>query len=228
MRKYHETISILTRSCLSLALIAGLGGCFGDDIGSGTRNAGGDDDVGDTDGGGGGGYDNDDCKLEGSAIGTDGATVYLGSRSVMLTDWVAKSDSPGEYVGFTVVTSDGSTVGYVVKTGGDLWHSTDVTWMHPGGMSGPDASGISNVDFCEECEGGDCDPPDDGGECNDPDGCDPGDGGSCTDPEGCDPDPDPGCTDPDGCDGGPDACDVNADCPSGEFCEGGECVPVVL
>jgi len=62
-------------------------------------------------------------------------------------------------------------------------------------------------------EPGPC-PPEWGGYCNDPDGCDPGTGLP------------PGCNDPDGCDpgtGAPPECTLDADCPTGEFCEGGAC-----
>lgn len=156
-----------------------------------------------------GAFDRDACKIEGSQIGREGATLRLGPKTVTFHDWVRKAGE-NEYVGFSITVTGADSVGYVVKASGELHHSTALTWLHPAGPDGGSkAPGISNVDVCEECEDGSCD----GGDgCSDPDGCpDGGDGGGCTDPDGC---PDgggdggggtggDGCTDPDGCpDGG--------------------------
>jgi hypothetical protein len=130
---------------------------------------GGDDgtDDGEDDGGDG---DRDDCKIEGEDIGRD-VVVELGSVSVTFGDWVAKEDSPGEYVGFTMTLEGADSIAYNVKAGGEVFADTALTWIHPAGASGPEAKGISNVDMCDE-DGGD-DGSDDGD-----DGSDDGDDGS--------------------------------------------------
>jgi hypothetical protein len=129
-----------------------------------------------------GAFDRDDCKIEGEQIGEEGAILRLGPKTVTFHDWVQKSGE-GEYVGFTISVTGASSVGYVVKTGGDLWPSSATTWLHPAGPEGMNkAPGISNVDVCEECEDGSCgDGGDGGGE-----GSGSGGGGDCTEPTGCD------------------------------------------
>jgi hypothetical protein len=112
--------------------------------------------------------DRDDCKIEGEDIGRD-VVVELGSVSVTFGDWVAKEDSPGEYVGFTMAVEGADGIAYRVKAGGEVFDDTALTWIHPAGTSGPEASGISNVDMCD-------DEDDDGGDHGD-DGGDAGDGG---------------------------------------------------
>ncbi len=186
----------------ALALVLSLAtACIG--IDSGRSNSGSDDDDDDGDG-----YDQDDCKIEGSAIGVVGLELSLGDVTVVFDSWTPKSDSPGEFAGFSFHTS-GGTVGYLVKTGTERWHSTDTTWQHPNGLSGPEVPAISNVDYCEECEDGDCDD----GDCNDPDGCGDGDGDSGG-ADGGVVEPDPECT-------------TDDDCATGEFCEGGTCHPII-
>jgi hypothetical protein len=189
------------KSALILALLPCLG-CIDIDSGSSASEG---DDVDDE-----GGHDNDDCKIEGSAIGVVGLELALGDVTVIFDSWTGKEDSPGEYVGFSFHTSTGSAVGYVVKSGGDLSHSTEFSWTNPNGLAGPAVPGISNVDYCEECEDGSCDDgggDGDGDGCENPDGCDPGDGG-----------------DGDGDDGG---CTTDDECATGEFCEGGTCQPII-
>jgi hypothetical protein len=161
------------------------------------------EDEGDEGGKGGKGGDSDACKIEGSQIGEEGIAVHLGAKTVTISDWVEKTGSPNEYVGFSIDLTGGSTISYVIKASGELYPSTALTWMHPNGPDGYDQSpGISNVDFCEECEDGDCGDDDPG--CDNPDGCDGGGG-----------DDDPGCDNPDGCDGGGGGGDPGCDNPDG-------------
>ena len=160
------------RSCLVLAFL--LGGCV---IGFDDTNSSVEGD-GDGDGDGKGGeIDKDECKIEGSQIGRDGAVIYLGSKTVRFGNWVPKSGSPGEYVGFSLTLSGGSSVSYVVKASGELHPSTATTWIHPAGPNGGSkAPGISNVDFCDDPDAGGGGGGDDGGgDCNGGDGC-PGGG----------------------------------------------------
>jgi hypothetical protein len=90
-----------------------------------------------------------ECKIEGSLIGQVGARVHVGDELVVFEDWVAKVDSPGEYVGF-LLSANAGDVSYVVKAGTARFEASGITWMSPYGDSGPDAQGISNVDFCED------------------------------------------------------------------------------
>ena len=144
------------RHYLWLALVFGTG-CVG--FGDTAASIEGEDEGGDTDTEG----DRDDCKIEGDAIGQDGATILLAAKTLTFGSWIPKSDSPGEYVGFSVTVSNGSTLDYVVKAGGELHPSTATTWLHPAGPDGgSQAPGISNVDACDpEQPPGDQDPPPD-------------------------------------------------------------------
>lgn len=150
-----------TMSVLAMFLLASAsaGACVALDTDSAQQrdDVRGDDD--DDDGGGDG--DRDDCKIEGGAIGQIGATVRRGDVTIVFEDWIPKADSPGEYVGFLLSVDD---VAYVVKAGGARYAAAGAAWMNPYGDEGPEASGISNVDFCDpeppDCGG--C-PPDDGG-----------------------------------------------------------------
>ena len=92
------------------------------------------------------GGDDDECKIEGAQIGQVGASVTVGDTTIVFESWVAKADSPGEYVGFTLSTGN---VHYVVKAGTERFASSGATWSNPYGDEGPDAQGISNVDFCD-------------------------------------------------------------------------------
>jgi hypothetical protein len=138
-----------------------------------------------------GDVDSDECKLEGDAIGEQ-TVIDLGSKSVRVHDWVGKTGSPGEYVGFSVTIGGGDAVTYKVKAAGEVYPSDTLTWMHPNGPDGGSGSpGISNIDFCD-----DCDNPDgcEGGGGDDGGGDDDGDG--CDNPDGCEPPPPPPPTDP--------------------------------
>jgi hypothetical protein len=89
------------------------------------------------------------CKVEGDDLGRIGATAELpGGGTVTFLDWIAKTDSPGEYVGF-VLSDDAEGITYAVKHGGQVFVTSGTYWMHPEGDSGPDAPAVSNVDFCE-------------------------------------------------------------------------------
>ena len=101
-----------------------------------------------------------ECKIEGSAIGQVGYRVHAGDATVVFLDWIAKADSPGEYVGF-LLSDDAEGVSYVVKTGGEQYAASGTAWMHPNGDEGSEVPGISNVDFCEDDDYPDGDPPDD-------------------------------------------------------------------
>jgi hypothetical protein len=141
--------------------------------------------------GAGGAIDRDACKIEGDDIGAEGTILRLGPKTITFHDWVAKTGVANEFVGFSITITGASSVGYVVKTGGELHPSGETTWLHPAGPEGmANAPGISNVDACEECEDGSCDDGggddgggDDGG--GDDGGGDDG-GGDCPEPDGCD------------------------------------------
>lgn len=92
-------------------------------------------------------------KIEGADIGRAPQTLEVDGVTVTITGWVEKSDSPGEYVGFTVAEEGGSVV-YAVKASGRTFAGTDTTWSHPDGTSGSEASGISNITFCVEDDDG--------------------------------------------------------------------------
>jgi hypothetical protein len=88
-----------------------------------------------------------ECKIEGSDIGRDGASVTVGGETIVFSQWVPKQGSNGEYVGFTLSVGNAH---YKVKAGTDVYLGYGATWMHPYGDDGPDAHAISNVDFCDE------------------------------------------------------------------------------
>lgn len=133
-------------------------------------------------------FDRDDCKIEGSQIGREGGELQLGGTTVTFHDWVTKHGEPNEYVGFSITVRGASGISYVVKAGGELHPASSATWLHPAGVDGADqAPAISNVDFCEQCDDGGCDPSPDPEPTPDPSPDDPG----CTNPDGC-PDPDSG------------------------------------
>lgn len=210
--------------------------------GSDSRNAalGEDDEPGDSGepgdtGNGNGDFDQDECKIEGSALGAVGAQVNTRRGVVTFTAWEPKAGSNGEFIGFAISLEGQSDVSYVVKAGTELFASTDLIFSHPNGDQGSSAKGISNVDFCEDPPG-DEDPPGGGGGedpyCNDPDGCDGGGGGGGEDPPGGENPPSGGgdlpvCSEISGCGGG-GGCETDLDCPTNEFCgESGACAPYV-
>ena len=177
-----RTISLVSLLLLAASCAASDTGTGQGQSGSGTADgegedgAGGGDDEGE-DGAGGGHGDRDDCKIEGEDIGRE-VVVELGSVSVTFGDWVGKEDSPGEYIGFTVALEGADRIAYRVKAGGEVFGDTALTWVHPAGTSGPEASGISNVDMCDDDGDGDGDDGDgDHGDDGDGDHGDDGDGG---------------------------------------------------
>jgi hypothetical protein len=199
---------LLTRSFLvGLALSAGC--MMGEDTSALNGNSSGSE------------FDRDNCKIEGSDIGVEGLVVKLGRVSITFDQWVGKNGESGEYVGFSFSVSGADRVGYIVKAGGERYHSEDRTWQHPNGSGGSDASAISHVDFCEN-DPGELDPNDP--YCNNPDGCgnDPYDPANPSDPN-------EGCTNPDGCNNDPGgACVDDAGCGANEFCNDyGVCSPYV-
>jgi hypothetical protein len=100
----------------------------------------------------------DCCKLEGPEIGREDALLRLGTKAVLVHGWVGKTGESNEYVGFSLTIDGGSSIKYVVKAAGERHSGSGTTWMHPNGPDGgSDTPGISNLDFC--------------GECDDPDGC---------------------------------------------------------
>jgi hypothetical protein len=158
-----RTKELVMRHCLILSIL--LGGCLVDLGNSGSAVEGDEAD-------GAGGGDNDECKIEGGQIGRDGVAIQLGSKTVTFGNWVGKSGSPGEYVGFSLTLAGGSAVSYVVKSGGERAPSTSLTWVHAAGPGGgSNAPGISNVDFCNDPDAGGG-----GGDCNGGDGCPDGGG----------------------------------------------------
>ncbi len=140
----------------------------------------------------------DGCaKIEGEDIGDVGATLEVGSGYnyglVTFTAWTEKTDSPGEFVGFTWTTTGTESHQFTVKAGTSYFDATTSTWLHPNGTSGSAAKAISNIVFCpvEECAGDDCEEPE----------CTPG--VDCEEPEctpGVDCEEEPGCLDSLGCD----------------------------
>lgn len=135
-----------------------------------------------------------------------GLKLTLAGVTVRVSALQPKTDSPGELVGFTVVTS-GRGLSYLVKAGGDAFCGTSSEWRNPHGTSGPQASAISHVDFCVgDTSGGIPDESVPGGSaCS----CDPKDGGS-------------------GHAGGstPDPC-ATVSCPIGYSCDQGQCIGAI-
>lgn len=135
-----------------------------------------------------------DCvKIEGSQLG-DELTLDLNGESIVIGDWVTK-EGEREYVGFHV---DGDAI-LVIKAGTDLFEAQAGDWVHPAGLEGPQAKGISFIAFCEPptdepvCtpnepgggEPGGGEPG--GGEPGDGGGGEPGDGDDYCDPHTCEP-----------------------------------------
>jgi len=93
------------------------------------------------------------CALASSQIGKEGATLEHGKRIVTFHNWVPKSGSPGQYVGFSLTVEGSSSVSYIVKSSTVSYASTAKTWVAPSATSTP---GISNVQFCDcdcSCDG---------------------------------------------------------------------------
>lgn len=96
----------------------------------------------------------EECKIEGSQIGREGVALQLGATRVTFHDWIAKPDSEGEYVGFSISIDGDPYEHFLVKAGTKKYIVDSTSWMHPDGAR---AHAISNVDFCE------CTPPGGGG-----------------------------------------------------------------
>lgn len=85
-------------------------------------------------------------KIEGEDIGKAPQTLSAGGNTIDITGWTEKTDSSGEYVGFSYTTTGG--VAFAVKASGRTFVSDTSPWVHPDGTSGSLASGISNITFC--------------------------------------------------------------------------------
>lgn len=162
-------------------------------------------------------------KIEGGDRGVEGVEIAIAGDVVRITDWRAKDDGPGEYIGFTIESS--GPVVYGVKAGERSFIGTATTWVHPDGTGGPEAQAISNITFCPDPDG-DGEPGDDGDGGGGDDG-DGGDGGGECPSDGGDDGPGddtPGDDTPDEAGNGDDGDgDDDAGCPEGtELCGGGD------
>lgn len=170
-------------------------------------------------------------KIEGADIGVAPQTLTAGGTTVTITGWTEKTDSPGEYVGFTYTTT-GAGSAFAVKAATRTFVSDTSPWVHPDGTSGSAANGISNITFCEvpapdggtiDEGGGDEGTPgaDAGGFPEGPgdtDGGSGGGGGECTPEEPVDA----------GVPGAPGSpCGTDADCAETLTCQQGVCVGVI-
>jgi hypothetical protein len=72
-------------------------------------------------------------------------SVSFSGVALTFTSWTRKLDEGG-YVGFTFAAS--SPVAYAVKAGLQTHYSTETSWTHPAGLSGPYAKAISNITLC--------------------------------------------------------------------------------
>lgn len=151
-------------------------------------------------------------KIEGTQIGRN-PTLKLDGATVEISGWVRKEGSPGEYIGFSYI-STGKSVAYAVKAGTATYAGTSSPWLHPEGGS---AHAISNVTFCPaEPPGGGSEEGEDAGS-SDPDGGypTPPAGGECPNPDDGDSD-----TAPPVSDGGTEASPTSPDggSPSDDCC----------
>jgi hypothetical protein len=116
---------------------------------------------------------NDCCEIERSSLGREDHLVRLGSRVVLVHDWVKSSS--GKYVGFSMTVSEGKPMSYLIKVTDGMKSSSSTSWSDP-------ENAISSINFCggcdnpDGCEGGGGDGGDDGGgdgggECQGGDGC---------------------------------------------------------
>ena len=96
---------------------------------------------------------NDCCEIDDGSLGKEDHLVRLGSRVVLLHDWVKKD---GQYVGFSMTVSEGKPMSYLVKLGSQTLSGNSTTYA-------TDGRGVTRVNFC--------------GECDSPDGCEDGGGG---------------------------------------------------
>jgi hypothetical protein len=174
-------------------------------------------------------------KTEGDDLGRMQA-LTAGGSTIEFTGWISKNDSgEGEFVGFTYVAPAGTFIS--IKAGGESHiEDGDGAWTHPAGLSGPEASAISNIVVCEgepevpdpgtpggegegEEGGGECDPPGDSDGDGEPDPTDPDDDNDGV-PDAQDPSPNGG---PDPAGGG--QCNADSDCQGG-VCNDGVCIDV--
>lgn len=173
----------------------------------------------------------DGCvKTEGGDLGALG-TFTVGEAMIEVTGWTSKDGEPGEYIGFTFTASASHYIS--IKAGGETYvaDSASGEWTHPAGTSGPEASAISNIVFCEDPPSdephhpGDPDDPGcpDPSEPPGPDGPDNPDDGDSDDPDDSDgDDPNSGGGDPNK---GGESCSSNEECGVG-ICSDGHCVDV--
>lgn len=96
---------------------------------------------------------NDCCEIDGGDVGTEDHLVRLGSRVVLVHDWIKTN---GVYTGFSMTVSDGKSMSYLVKLDSQTLSGTQAGFQS-------DGRGITRVNFC--------------GECDSPDGCEDGGGG---------------------------------------------------
>ena len=96
---------------------------------------------------------NDGClKIEDDQIGVEGLAVSVDGVTVTFTDWVAKADSPGEYIGFHYTITGGTFAEFDVKQGLEYVYvtldGTSGSWHNSNGISGSDVKGTSHIRFC--------------------------------------------------------------------------------
>jgi hypothetical protein len=106
------------------------------------------------------------CEIDRSSLGREDHLVRLGSKVVLVHDWVAKPGAPGEYIGFSMTVSNGAKTSFLVKAETQMYSGANTSWSSPGERA------IEGVNMCQDCDSPDgCE---DGGE---GDGGDGGDGG---------------------------------------------------
>jgi len=103
---------------------------------------------------------NDCCEIDDRSLGREDHLVRLGSRVVLIHDWV-KTD--GEYTGFSMTVSEGKAMSYLIKLGSQTLSGNRTLYA-------TDGRSIARINFCGECDspdgcedGGEGDPPGEGG-----------------------------------------------------------------
>jgi uncharacterized repeat protein (TIGR01451 family) len=90
-------------------------------------------------------------KIENGEIGT-ATGIVVGGAVVTITSWIPKEGEEDEWIGFEYEVT-GSLDSMTIKAGTEVFTiddpGTSGTWIHPDGISGPDAKGISYVLFIE-------------------------------------------------------------------------------
>ncbi len=89
-------------------------------------------------------------RISGDDIGQL-SSYTVGDLTVDVLGWVEKTDKAEDQVG--VALQSNVALDFVVKSGLDVFRSTadanvSTDWVNPNGLSGPTASGISNITFC--------------------------------------------------------------------------------